>query len=82
MDRRSWVFAGFAVMCLALYPLADRYDGVDGWQIGSNGWSFVPVLLGVIYAVLAVLSWLDFRTRRSLRPRPLGYDRNDHYASE
>ena len=77
MDRRALVFAVFAVVCFALYPLADKYDGAAGWSWGDKGWAWVPVLLGVIYVVLAVLSLLDARSRDKLRPRPLGYDRDD-----
>jgi hypothetical protein len=77
MDRRAAIFTLFSVVCFALYPLADKYDGSGGWHFGSEGWAFVPILLGVTYAVLALLSWLDHRGRRNLGPRPLGYDRDD-----
>jgi hypothetical protein len=75
MDRRAGIFLVFSVACFALYPLADEYDGADGWHLGSDGWAFVAVVLGVVYALLAVLSWLDHRSRLKLRPRPLGYER-------
>jgi len=76
MDRRAGVFAIFAVICFSLYPLADRFDGSDGWEVGSHGWAWVPVILGVVYVVLALLSWLDALSRSRLRPRPLGYERD------
>jgi hypothetical protein len=75
MDRRAAIFLMFSAVCFALYPLADKYDGSHGWSLSSDGWSFVAILLGVTYAVLGVLSWLDHRSRLKLRPRPLGYER-------
>ncbi len=75
MDRRALVFTIFAVVCLALYPLADKYDGSASWSIGGEGWAWVPVILGVVYLVLALLSFLDARSKDKLEPRPLGYDR-------
>ena len=77
MDRRALVFVAFAAVSLALYPLADHYDGSHGWRWGSEGWAFVPVLLGVVYLLLAALSWLDHRSHQKLDARPLGYDRHD-----
>lgn len=76
-DRRALVFASFAVVSWALYPLADRYDESDGWHWGSHGWAFVPAGLGAVYLVLALLSLLDHRSRQKLEPRPLLYDRHD-----
>lgn len=75
MDRRALVFAIFAVVCLALYPLADKYDGSASWSIGGEGWAWVPVVLGVVYLLLALFSFLDARSKGRLEPRPLGYDR-------
>ncbi len=74
-DRRAGVFALIAVGCLAIYPVADRFDGSDTWQIGGDGWSWVALLLAFIYGMLALLSWFDARGQRRLEPRPLGYDR-------
>lgn len=74
MDRRSAVFALFGVLSLVLYPVADAYDEADGWQLGHNGWAWVPLVLGVVYLILALLSALDAWTRSRLRPRPLGYE--------
>ena len=76
MDRRALVFSIFAVVCFALYPLADQHDGASGWSFGGDGWSFVPIVLGVVYVVLALLSYLDHRTKKGLKPRPLGYERD------
>lgn len=75
MDRRALVFAIFALVCFALYPLADKYDGADGWQWGDAGWAWVPVVLGGVYVVLALLSALDAWSKSKLQPRTLGYDR-------
>ena len=77
MDRRALVFTIFAVICFALYPLADKYDGASGWSWSDKGWAWVPVVLGAVYLVLALLSLLDARTKSHLQPRPLGYDRSD-----
>lgn len=77
MDRRALVFAIFAMVCFALYPLADKYDGASGWSWSDKGWAWVPVVLGAVYLVLALLSLLDARSRAKLQPRPLGYDRDD-----
>ena len=76
-DRRALVFACFALVSWALYPLADRYDESDGWHWGSHGWAFVPAGLGAVYLVLALLSLLDHRSRQKLEARPLLYDRHD-----
>ena len=53
--RRALVFASFALVSWALYPLADRYDESDGWHWGSHGWAFVPAGLGAVYLVLLAL---------------------------
>lgn len=71
------MFASFALVSWALYPLADRYDEADGWHWGSHGWAFVPAGLGTVYLVLALLSLLDHRSRQKLEARPLLYDRHD-----
>lgn len=75
MDRRSVVFLAIAGACFALYPLADEHDHSTTWQWGKDGWAWVPVVLGVTYLILALLSWLDHRSRAALDPRPLGYDK-------
>lgn len=77
MDRRALVFGIFAVVCFALYPLADKYDGADGWAWSDKGWAWVPVVLGSVYLVLALLSLLDARSRDKLQARPLGYERDE-----
>ena len=74
-------FTLFAVVCLALYPLADKYDGSASWSIGGEGWAWVPVILGAVYLVLALFSFLDARSRAKLEPRPLGYDRAEGVPS-
>ena len=77
MDRRALVFVGFSVVCFALYPLADKYDGADGWAWSDKGWAWVAIALGAVYLVLAILSFFDARSRDRLEARPLGYDRED-----
>jgi hypothetical protein len=51
IDRRSRFFAGASLVCVVLIPLSDA----------SLRW--VPILVSIVYAVLAVLSFLDFRSR-------------------
>ncbi len=51
MNRRALVFLLFAAMSAAIVPLADTKH------------RFVPVVLGAVYVLLALLSWLDSRSR-------------------
>ena len=51
IDRRSRFFVGASVVCVVLIPLSDA----------SLRW--VPIVVSIIYAVLAVLSFLDWRSR-------------------
>jgi hypothetical protein len=51
MDRRVWFFLGASVLSYALYPVADP----------SHRW--FTIMLGSIYLVLTVLTWLDSRSR-------------------
>ena len=51
IDRRSRFFAGAALVCVVLIPLSDA----------SLRW--VPIIVSIIYVVLAVLSFLDWRSR-------------------
>ena len=51
IDRRSLFFAGAASVCLVLIPLSDR----------ELRW--VPIVVAATYAVLTVLSFLDWRSR-------------------
>jgi hypothetical protein len=51
MDRRALFFAGAAVVCFVLVPLA---DAGHRWVAGATG---------AIYVVLAVLSALDHWSR-------------------
>ena len=74
-DHRAAAFGVIALICLLIYPVADRFDGSDTWQIGGDGWSWVALVLALVYGLLAVLTWLDGRSQRKLEPRPLGYDR-------
>jgi O-antigen/teichoic acid export membrane protein len=53
MDRRAVFFLGAAVVCFVLVPLA-------------NGYAVVSAVVGSVYAVLALGSWLDARSRRRL----------------
>ncbi len=76
MDRRGIVFLTFALVLFATYPVANQHDHSDTWEIGKNGWSWVPVVLGVVYLILAFLSWLDHRHQVQIGAQPLGYDRN------
>lgn len=47
VDRRAIIFFVFSVACFALTPLAPADLNYMGW------------LLGIIYAALGVLSWID-----------------------
>jgi hypothetical protein len=51
-DRRAQFFALAALLCLALVPLAD-----DKYRELTAG-------VGAVYLVLALASYLDFRSRR------------------
>jgi hypothetical protein len=55
MDRRALFFAGAALVCFALVPLADA------------GHRWVAVATGAVYVVMAVLSALDHWSRRNGR---------------
>ena len=54
MDRRALFFVGAAALCAALAP-ATQHD--IRW---------IPAAMALAYAVLAVLSFLDYRSRRQL----------------
>jgi hypothetical protein len=51
MDRRAIFFFGAAVVCFMLVPV-------------SNGYSWVPAIVGGVYVVLGIGSWLDARSHR------------------
>jgi hypothetical protein len=51
MDRRSVFFLGSALVCVALIPLSEP----------DLRW--VPIAVSITYVVLAVLSFLDWRSR-------------------
>jgi hypothetical protein len=51
MDRRAAFFAVAAVVCVALIPVAEGF----GW---------VAAVVAAVYALLALGSWLDHRSRR------------------
>ncbi len=53
MDRRAIFFFGAAAVCFALIPVA-------------NGYAWVSATVGAVYVVLALGSWLDARSHRSL----------------
>ena len=52
MDRRSLFFAGAAIVSALLIPVTES----------AQRW--VPIVLAVVYVLLAVASWADHRTRR------------------
>ena len=59
MDRRAVFFFGAAVVSALLVPITEQ----------AQRW--VPMMLAVVYVVLAVASWADKRTRmRGRRDRP------------
>ena len=63
MDRRAVFFAGAAIVCAILIPVTEQQQ------------RWVPVMLAILYFVLAVASWADKRTRtrgRAGRPRGSG----------
>lgn len=80
MDRRGLVFLAFALVSFLTYPLANQHDNSETWAFGKDGWSWVPVALGVVYLVLAALSWFDHRHKVQIGARPLGYDRNEGHV--
>ena len=51
MDRRAVFFAGAALVCFALAP------------IGLAEHRHVAIIVGIVYLVLALLSFLDSRSR-------------------
>lgn len=53
MDRRALFFLGAAVVCAVLILPSDP------------GLRWVPMVLALTYLVLAALSFLDYRSRRS-----------------
>jgi hypothetical protein len=52
MDRRTGFFLGAAALCLLLAPVAGEY-------------TWVAIMVAVVYSVLAAASWLEDRSRRS-----------------
>jgi UDP-N-acetylmuramyl pentapeptide phosphotransferase/UDP-N-acetylglucosamine-1-phosphate transferase len=57
MDRRALFFLGAALVCFALAP------------IGLAEYQHVAVIVGCVYVLYAVLSFLDARTRIRRRRR-------------
>jgi hypothetical protein len=51
MDPRAIFFFGAAVLCFALVPVAD-------------GYAWVSAVVGVVYVLLGIGSWLDARSHR------------------
>jgi hypothetical protein len=51
MDRRALVFLGAALICFALAP------------IGLAEYRHIAVIVGCVYVVLALLSFLDSRSK-------------------
>ena len=50
-DRRAWFFAIAGLVCFALIPLAEeRFENLT-------------LAVGVVYELLALASYLDFRSR-------------------
>ena len=61
MDRRATFFLGAALVCFALAP------------VGLEEHRHIAVLVGIVYVVLAFLSFLDSKSRgSSTRRRPSG----------
>jgi len=56
MERRAAFFLGAAVVCAVLIPLTEAK------------FRWVPIALVVAYALLAVASWADARTRARSGP--------------
>ena len=52
VDRRVPFFLVFAVVCLALVPFSDK------------GLRYVPIVVAIIYVVLAALFFFDWLSRR------------------
>jgi hypothetical protein len=52
IDRRAVFFLLAALVCALLAPLAD-------------GYTWVAATVAAVYAVLALASWLDHRSRRN-----------------
>jgi hypothetical protein len=57
VDRRAVFFAGAALVCFALAP------------IGLEEHRDVAIIVGVVYVVLALLSFLDSRSRSTATRR-------------
>jgi hypothetical protein len=53
MDHRAIFFFGAAVVCFLLVPVANGY----GWVSG---------IVGAVYVLLGIGSWLDARSHRRL----------------
>ena len=58
MDRRALFFLGAAVVCAVLIPVTEP----------EQRW--VPIVLTIVYALLAVASWADARSRGRLGSHP------------
>ena len=54
MDRRALFFLGAAIVCAVLIPITEA----------EQRW--VPISLTIVYALLALASWADHRSRRRL----------------
>ena len=52
MDRRAVFFVGAAIVCAVLTPITEPEE------------RWVPIALSIVYALLALGSWVDARTRR------------------
>ena len=58
MDRRALFFLGAAIVCAVLIPITEA----------EQRW--VPISLTIVYALLALASWADHRSRRHLDHEP------------
>ena len=58
MDRRAAFFLGAAVVAAVLIPVTEA----------SQRW--VPIVLSIVYVLLAAASWADRRSRRAELARP------------
>jgi uncharacterized membrane protein YoaK (UPF0700 family) len=56
MDRRAAFFLVAAVIAALLVPVTEEK------------YRWVPIVLAIVYVLLAIASWLDRRGRRSLGP--------------